>query len=95
MEIMKETYGPQGLAIVAVNLDRDRSDADRFLHQFHPTFDLRFDPKGNLAELYKVQGMPSSVLIDRHGVARFTHVGFRPVDARVYEAQVRELLAEK
>jgi hypothetical protein len=45
--------------------------------------------------LYKVQGMPSSVLIDRRGVIRFTHVGFRPVDGPVYETQVRELLAEK
>lgn len=95
MEMLKDTYGPQGLEIVAVNLDRDRADADRFLHQFHPNFDLRFDPKGDLAELYKVQGMPSSVLIDRQGMTRFSHVGFRPIDARVYEAQIRELLAEK
>jgi cytochrome c biogenesis protein CcmG, thiol:disulfide interchange protein DsbE len=95
MEILKDTYGPQGLEIVAVNLDTDRADADKFLHQFHPSFDLRFDPKGDLAELYNVQGMPASVLIDRHGVTRFTHVGFRPVDVRLYEAQVRELLAEK
>jgi thiol-disulfide isomerase/thioredoxin len=95
METMQATYGGQGLEIVAVNLDRDRADADKFLHQFHPTFDLRFDPKGELAELYKVRGMPSSVLIDRHGVTRFTHVGFRPVDGTIYEAQVRELLAEK
>jgi cytochrome c biogenesis protein CcmG, thiol:disulfide interchange protein DsbE len=95
MEVLKDTYGPQGLEIVAVNLDRDRADADKFLHQFHPTFDLRFDPEGDLAERYKVQGMPSSMLIDRHGVTRFTHVGFRPVDVRLYEAQVRELLAEK
>ena len=95
METMKSTYGGQGFEIVAVNLDRDRADADKFLKQFHPTFDVRFDPKGELAELYKVQGMPSSVLIDRHGVTRFTHVGFRPVDGAIYEAQLRELLAEK
>jgi cytochrome c biogenesis protein CcmG/thiol:disulfide interchange protein DsbE len=95
MEVLKDTYGPQGLEIVAVNLDRDRADADKFLQQFHPTFDLRFDPEGDLAERFKVQGMPSSMLIDRHGVTRFTHVGFRPVDVRLYEAQVRELLAEK
>jgi peroxiredoxin len=95
MESLKSTFDAQGLAIVTVNLDRDRADADKFLKQFHPTFEVRFDPTGELAELYKVQGMPSSVLIDRHGVARFTHVGFRPVDGPVYEAQVRELLAEK
>jgi thiol-disulfide isomerase/thioredoxin len=95
METMQSTYGAQGLEIITVNLDRDRPDADKFLKQFHPTFAVRFDPEGELAELYKVQGMPSSVLIDRHGVARFTHVGFRPVDGAIYEAQVRELLAEK
>jgi cytochrome c biogenesis protein CcmG/thiol:disulfide interchange protein DsbE len=95
MQTMKSTYENRGLTVVAVNLDMDRAAADRFLTRFHPTFDVRFDPSGDLAEAYKIRGMPSSVLIDRHGVARFTHVGFRPVDEAVYEAQVRELLAEK
>ena len=39
--------------------------------------------------------MPSSVLIDRHGVKRFTHIGFRPVDGLLLEEELRELLAEK
>ncbi len=95
MQTMKETYRDKGLVVVAVNLDTKRADADRFLNQFHPTFDVRFDPAGDLAESYKIQGMPTSVLIDRHGVRRFTHVGFRPVDGVVYEAQVRQLLDEK
>jgi len=95
MENLKDTYGRQGLAVIAVNLDMDRADADKFLDRFRPTFEVRFDPKGELAALYKVRAMPSSVLIDRHGVARFTHEGYRPVDGAAYEAQVRELLAEK
>jgi peroxiredoxin len=92
---MKDTYDRQGLTVIAINLDRDRADADKFLDRFPPTFEVRFDPKGKLAELYQVQAMPSSVLIDRHGVTRFKHEGFRPIDSAVYEAQVRELLAEK
>lgn len=95
MEMMKNAYEAQGLEIVAVNLDADRADADKFLKILHPTFSVRFDPTGKLAESYKVQGMPSSVLIDRHGVVRFTHVGFKTIDGPAYEAQVRELLAEK
>jgi cytochrome c biogenesis protein CcmG, thiol:disulfide interchange protein DsbE len=95
METLKRAYGDQGLEVITVNLDMDRADADKFLKQFHPTFDVRFDPKGELAAFYKVQGMPSSVLIDRRGVTRFTHVGFRPVDGAIYEMQLRELLAEK
>ena len=95
LQTMKDSYDRQGLAVIAINVDLHRADADRFLEQFRPTFEVRFDPKGKLAELYKVQAMPSSVLIDRHGVTRFTHAGFRPIDGAAYEAQVRELLAEK
>jgi thiol-disulfide isomerase/thioredoxin len=95
METMKSTYEAKGLEIVAVNLDRNRADADRFLKELHPTFDVRFDPTGEAAELYKIRGMPSSVLIDRHGVIRFTHVGFRPIDGAIYEAQLRGLLDER
>ena len=95
MQRMSETYGGQGFAVIAVNVEINRADADKFLERVHPTFDVRFDPKGELPEIYKVQAMPSSVLIDRHGTKRFRHEGFRPDEIAVYEAQVRELLAEK
>lgn len=92
---MKNAYGNRGLTVVAVNLDRDRGDAERFLAQFHPNFDVRFDPQGEVAERFKVQGMPTALVIDRHGVVRFTHIGFRPMDEAAYEDQLRTILAEK
>jgi thiol-disulfide isomerase/thioredoxin len=95
MEAMKASYGVQGLTVVAVNLDQHKADAERFLARFHPTFDVRFDPRGEAAERFKVQGMPTGVIIDRQGVVRFTHIGFRPVDRAVYENQLREVLAGK
>jgi cytochrome c biogenesis protein CcmG/thiol:disulfide interchange protein DsbE len=95
MQAMKDAYEHQGLAVVAVNLDRNRGDADAFLAQFHPNFDVRFDPQGKAAAGFKIHGMPTSVIIDRHGVVRFTHIGFRPVDQVAYEAQLREILTEK
>jgi cytochrome c biogenesis protein CcmG, thiol:disulfide interchange protein DsbE len=95
METLKSTYEAQGLQIITINLDADRANADRFLKELHSSLDVRFDPNGELAEFYKLEGMPSSLLIDRHGVTRFIHTGFRPIDGPVYEEQVRELLAEK
>jgi cytochrome c biogenesis protein CcmG/thiol:disulfide interchange protein DsbE len=95
MQAMKDAYGAQGLSVVAMNLDQHRSDAERFLARFHPNFDVRFDPQGEAAERFKVQGMPTSVIIDRGGVVRFTHIGFRPVDRAIYESELRELLAGK
>ena len=94
MESMKNTYEAQGLTVLAINVDHDRADADRFLKIFHPDFEVRFDPQGSWAEEFKVLGMPTSVIIDRHGVVRFTHVGFWPAQGDVSAQQIQQLLAE-
>jgi thiol-disulfide isomerase/thioredoxin len=95
MQTMQDAYGSRGLRVIAVNLDQDRGDAERFLRKFHPNFDVRFDPQGEMASLFKIQGMPASVIIDRHGALRYAHTGFRPVDGGAYEDQLRSVLAEK
>jgi hypothetical protein len=92
---MESTYAQQGLAVIAVNLDHDRADAERFLKRFQPNFDVQFDPQGVLAEQFKVAGMPTSVLIDRHGVPRYTHIGFRALDRQARATEIQQLLAEK
>lgn len=94
MQAMKDRYAGQGLTIIAINLDHDHGDAEAFLRRFHPDFEVRFDPQGFWAEQFRVQGMPTSVIVDRHGSVRFTHIGFRPEDGQVYAAQLRQLLAE-
>jgi cytochrome c biogenesis protein CcmG/thiol:disulfide interchange protein DsbE len=94
MESMRKAYDTQGLTVLAINVDHDRADADRFLQQFHPGFDVRFDPQGVWAEQYKVSGMPTSIIIDRHGIVSFKHVGFWPEDSKVSAQEIRQLLAE-
>lgn len=91
---MKNAYGASGLTVIGIDVDSEPADGERFLAQFKPDFEIRFDRQGLLPEKFQVIGMPTSILIDKHGVARFRHVGFRPVDAPVYEQQIRELLAE-
>lgn len=95
MQTLQSTYAPEGLTVVAVNVDHERRAADRFLAQYPVQFAVQFDPEGSLAERYQVHGMPTSVLIDRQGKARYTHIGFRPIDGATYERQVRDLLEEK
>jgi thiol-disulfide isomerase/thioredoxin len=95
MQSLQNTYRAQGLSIVAINLDHDRSDAERFLRRFPVDFPVLFDPKGTLAEQFKVAGMPTSMGVDRHGALRFAHIGFRSEEQEHYEEQIRELLAEK
>jgi cytochrome c biogenesis protein CcmG, thiol:disulfide interchange protein DsbE len=95
MQAMQQAYDREGLTVVAVNLDQDRRDAERFLAKFHPNFVVRFDPQGQVAGRYDIHGMPTGMIIDRRGSVRFTHIGFRPTDRRAYEDQLRTVLAEK
>jgi peroxiredoxin len=95
MQAMQDAHEHEGLSVVAVNLDQYRKNADRFLAKYRPKFDVRFDSQGEVAERFKIEGMPTSIIIDRHGVLRFTHIGFRRVDQAAYEDQLRQLLAEK
>ena len=92
---MRQAHQAEGLTVIAVNVDHDRADADRFLRQFQPGFEVRFDPEGTLAQRFKVSGMPTSLIIDRHGSVRFTHVGFWPADGAVAAHEIRALLAEQ
>jgi cytochrome c biogenesis protein CcmG, thiol:disulfide interchange protein DsbE len=95
MESLESSFGGAGLTVIAVNVDSDRADAERFLAEFRPDFDVRFDPGGALAERFKVMGMPTSLIIDRHGVVRYRHIGFLPAEAQSYDDEVRQLLDER
>jgi hypothetical protein len=94
MNELQKQYADRGLVILAVNLDQERLDADKFLRKWAPAFQVRYDPKGDWARQFAVHGMPTSVLLVRTGRSRFTR-GFRNADAVQYEQQIQQLLAEK
>ena len=90
---MHHKYGPDGLQIIAVNLDKDRALADKFLAEVPAEFALRFDPAGELAKHFGVQAMPSSFLIDTEGNVLVTHAGFRTSDTADYEQAIENALS--
>jgi len=92
MNSMHRQLGKDGLVIVAVNMDQVRADADAFLKQYPAEFTVRFDPQGQLAQQYKVRGMPTSVLIGRDGKLLWTHEGFRSKDPASLEQSLRAAL---
>jgi thiol-disulfide isomerase/thioredoxin len=93
MNVMQRKYGPEGLQIIAVNLDKDRALADGFLAEVPAEFSLRFDPAGHLAKEFAVQAMPSSYLLAADGTVLASHYGFRTADAPEYERAIQEALA--
>ena len=92
MNRLQQQLGPEGLVIVAVNVDRERRDAERFIRAHPAHFRIVFDPDGLLPEKFAVQGMPTSFLIDRDGRVQARHEGFRLTDREALARAVRELV---
>lgn len=83
------------LVVVGINVDSKRADADRFLQKYPASFPLMFDPLGDLAREYRLEGMPSSVLLDRSGKVVHRHIGFREEKLADYEKSVVDLINKK
>ncbi len=92
LNAMHDKYAPSGLAIVAVNVDKKRADADKFLAQLPARFPLAFDPEGATPTAYAIRAMPTSVLIGRDGRVVAVHNGFRNEDRDALEAGIASSL---
>lgn len=87
-------FGARGLAVLGINLDEDPKDALEFLAKYPADFAQAADEAGDCPRSFGVETMPASYLIDRRGVIRYVHAGFRPSEAATLRERVRELLAE-
>jgi thiol-disulfide isomerase/thioredoxin len=95
MNEMQRKYGPNGLAIVAVNVDRKREDADKFLAVVPAQFTVVFDPAGKAPAAWQVKAMPSSYLVDASGRVAFVEAGFRDERKDEVESRIRAALGLK
>lgn len=91
MNEIQQKYGEQ-IKVIAINLDQDRAEADKFLKQNPPKFAIAFDPEGKTAEAYRVKAMPSSYLIDSKGVIVSSHAGFRGQDKEELERLIGQMI---
>jgi len=89
---MQKKYKDQGLIIIGINVDRERSLAETFLKDTPADFPMAYDPDGELASKYKLVGMPSAYLIDKQGNIMHTHIGFRANKIKSYEKAIQHLL---
>lgn len=89
-----ERYQGAGFQLLGVNIDDDSGKAERMATDLGVSFPLLFDNDKSVSRLYDVRAMPVTVLIDRDGVVRHVHHGYRPGFEDAYIDQVRDLLTE-
>ena len=95
LDQLRREFAPGDFQIVAVNLDRNPAVAARFLKQRPVGYPSAIDPKGSLPGAFGVEAMPTSFLIDRDGVVRYVHRGFRDSDVDPLRKQIQKLVAAR
>lgn len=94
MEELYQEYQDMGFEILAVNVDDEESKADVLLNDIEVTFPVLYDTAGNVSQLYDVNAMPTTVIIDRDGNQRLLHLGYRAGDEKKYEKAIKLLMRE-
>jgi cytochrome c biogenesis protein CcmG/thiol:disulfide interchange protein DsbE len=95
LDRLSKEYGERGLSVYGISFDEDRSLLESFLERTPVSFTVLWDKGGSrLSEKLDVQRLPTTLLVDRRGVIREVHLGFRPDDGAKLEAAVKRLLAE-
>jgi len=95
---LQAKYRDQGLQVVGVNTDRatpaQLTDA-LVSRKIEPAYPHVLDPEFAISKHYTRWLIPVSVLIDRSGVVRAIHTGYKPELEGAIEAEVQALLGRQ
>lgn len=94
LDQMYKKYKPAGFTLLGVNVDKELPAVKELLARKPVSFTVLLDPENTVSRAYRVADMPSSVIIDRKGVVRFVHRGYRPGDENAYQDHIRQLIRE-
>ena len=95
MAEMQKKYGPSGFTVVAVNVDKRRPDAERFLQSTPAAFTVVYDPAGTTPTAWNVKAMPTSFVVDPKGNVAIVESGFRDENVAELEGRIRSLVGAK
>lgn len=95
LERLYKRYKASGLVVVGVSVDKDLENLRGLLKKVKVSFPVVHDATQDVAGRYRPARMPSSYVIDRKGIVRHVHAGFRAEDAEKLEREVSALLAAK
>lgn len=83
-----------GLEVIAVSEDSSEANVAAFLARVPLTCHVVWDERHEVADRYGLSGMPTIYLVDRAGMIRYRHGGFRAADAPAISDELRALLNE-
>ena len=91
---LSQEFDSADFGVVAISVDYVDEDALDFLKRYPVDYPVAIDKTGNSGRDFAVAGMPSGYLIDRDGLIREVHVGFRKGDEKILRDKIQELITD-
>lgn len=95
LEQIYQRYERLGVTLLGVNVEDGPEGAKAFLKETPVTFPVLFDMDKAVSDLYGVEAMPTTILVDRQGKVRFVHYGYQAGYENDYQDQIRILVRER
>ena len=84
--------GRDDVVVLAINLDENPKDATDFVKKLNVTYKILADKEGSIPESFGVNAMPTSYVIDKTGVIRYVHSGYKEGDVSKIKSEIEKLL---
>ena len=94
LDSIYKQYKDMGFTLLGVNVEPHASSANAWLKQTPVSYPILYDPHSQVSQLYQVQAMPTTVIVDRRGIVRFVHSGYLPGDENQYMNSIRALIVQ-
>ena len=88
---MAKRLRARGIEVLAINVDKNRANAEAFLKTSGAQLTVLLDPDETVVKKYEPPKMPSSFVIDKKGLVRHVNASFEPGDEKKIEEQLVEL----
>lgn len=70
LDQIQQQYGPKGVVVLGISIDKNKDAYDNFLRRFNPSFDTTHDPSAQISYEYGTFRYPETYIIDASGVVR-------------------------
>ncbi len=94
LDALFKRYQRAGLELWGINVEDDPGLADKFLKKNPVSFPVLYDVSSEVSERYKIDAMPTTVIVDRDGNIRHLHRGYKPGYEDIYRQQIKALMRE-
>lgn len=81
-----------GVAVIGIAEDDESDGIKAFAAETGATFPLAWDAQKSVAASYHPESMPTSFIVDKNGLVRFVHSGFRDGEEKEIETQIKSLM---